>query len=193
MTISRPMVGAALLPALFLGLLFTGCAKRPATTSMSAPAPMRASTGSAPALQRAAAQSTTPSASAGRTSGGSARPVLSEYTAIAELTDVHFDFDKYEILPGDAKILDADAAWLVTHADQLVLIEGHCDERGTVEYNLALGERRARATENYLVSRGVRPSRITVISYGKERPACTAHDEACWAQNRRAHFLAKRG
>jgi peptidoglycan-associated lipoprotein len=72
-----------------------------------------------------------------------------------------------------------------------VLIEGHCDERGTNEYNLALGERRAKATMNYLVGQGVQANRITIISYGKERPTCTEHSEACWAKNRRAHFLVK--
>ena len=89
------------------------------------------------------------------------------------------------------QVLDANAGWLKEHADQLLVIEGHCDERGTSEYNTALGDRRARATKNYLVSRGVPATRITVISYGEERPACTQHADECWAQNRRAHFLVK--
>ena len=72
-----------------------------------------------------------------------------------------------------------------------MLIEGHCDERGTNEYNLALGERRARATMNYLLAQGLPATRITIISYGKERPVCTEHAESCWARNRRAHFLVK--
>jgi len=111
--------------------------------------------------------------------------------AIPELADIHFDFDKYNIRPGDAKILDKNADWLKSHADQLVLIEGHCDERGTNEYNLALGERRAKSAMNHLVSQGVQASRITIISYGKERPTCTEHNERCWSKNRRAHFLVK--
>ena len=106
------------------------------------------------------------------------------------LKDIHFDFDKYDIRPGDAKILDGNATWLKGN-DQLVLIEGHCDERGTNEYNLALGERRAKSTMNYLVAQGVQASRITIISYGKERPLCTEHAESCWAKNRRDHFLVK--
>jgi peptidoglycan-associated lipoprotein len=77
------------------------------------------------------------------------------------------------------------------HARALVLIEGHCDERGTNEYNLALGERRARAARDYLTSAGVPESRITIVSYGEERPLCTERTEVCWAQNRRAHFLIK--
>jgi len=120
------------------------------------------------------------------------RPSLSEFAPVVEVRDIHFDFDKYEIRPADAKILDADAGWLKANADRLILIEGHCDERGTNEYNLALGERRAKATLNYLASHGVAASRMTVLSYGEERPVCTQHDEACWAKNRRAHMLVKR-
>ena len=111
--------------------------------------------------------------------------------AVAALKEVYFDFDKYDIRAEDAKTLDANAAWLKSNADNLVLIEGHCDERGTNEYNLALGERRAKATMNYLVSRGVDARRITVFSYGEDRPQCQEHNEACWAKNRRAHFLVK--
>ena len=107
------------------------------------------------------------------------------------LKEIHFDFDKYNIRPGDAKILDANAAWLKSNSSNLVLIEGHCDERGTAEYNLALGERRAKSTMNYLVAQGVQASRITIISYGKERPLCTDHNEACWSKNRRSNFLTK--
>jgi len=104
---------------------------------------------------------------------------------------VHFDFDKAVIRRGDVKILDASAGWLKANPEQLLLIEGHCDERGTNEYNLALGERRAKAAMSYLVSRGVQASRITLISYGKERPLCTEKAERCWARNRRDHFLVK--
>ncbi|HAM59852.1 MAG TPA: peptidoglycan-associated lipoprotein Pal [Candidatus Rokubacteria bacterium] len=107
------------------------------------------------------------------------------------MKDIHFDFDKYDIRPGDATILDANGAWLKQAASNLVLIEGHADERGTNEYNLALGERRAKATMNYLVSQGIQASRMTIISYGEERPACTDKNESCWSKNRRAHFLVK--
>ena len=85
----------------------------------------------------------------------------------------------------------ASAAYLKANPNQLVLIEGHCDERGTTEYNLALGERRAKAAMNYLVSNGVEASRITTISYGKERPVCTEKNEACWSKNRNDTFLTK--
>jgi peptidoglycan-associated lipoprotein len=81
--------------------------------------------------------------------------------------------------------------WLRDHAETLVLIEGHADERGTNEYNLALGERRARAARDFLVERGIAAERISIVSFGEERPACTERTETCWAENRRANFLIK--
>ena len=119
------------------------------------------------------------------------RPSPKEFTAVAALKDVFFDFDKYDIRPEDARTLDANATWLKQNADNLVLIEGHCDERGTNEYNLALGERRAKTTMNYLVSQGIQANRITIISYGEERPICNEKNDSCWSKNRRAHFLVK--
>jgi len=119
------------------------------------------------------------------------RPEPKDFRAIPELKDVFFEFDKYDIRASDAKVLDSNATWLKSNANHLVLIEGHCDERGTNEYNLALGERRAKSAMNYLVSQGVQASRITIISYGEERPVCTEKTEECWAKNRRAHFLVK--
>jgi peptidoglycan-associated lipoprotein len=110
---------------------------------------------------------------------------------VPALQDIHFDFDRYAIRPEDARILDANAQWLKSNAKALILIEGHCDERGTEAYNLALGERRAHAAMAHLVSRGISQSRITLVSYGEERPGCPARNEACWAQNRRAHFAVK--
>jgi len=120
-----------------------------------------------------------------------ALPRPSEFADNANLKDVHFDFDKYDIRADAARILEANATWLKANPGNLVLIEGHCDERGTAEYNLALGERRAKSTMNFLVGQGVAASRISVISYGKERPLCTEKTETCWAMNRRAHHLVK--
>jgi len=105
------------------------------------------------------------------------------------LKDIHFDFDKYDIRPGDASILNENAALLKKYPNVKIQIEGHCDERGTVEYNLALGERRANSTKNYLASHGVFPSRISTISYGKEKPLDPGHNEEAWAKNRRAHIV----
>ena len=187
--------GSALLvvPVLVLSLFLAGCAKRPATTAASAPPPTGAPAPStaAPSTSGTPGPSMTPSPAAPGTAAPSTTPPApSEFRETPNLKDVFFDFDKYDIRPSDAKVLDTNATWLKTN-DNLVLIEGHCDERGTNEYNLALGERRAKATMNYLVGQGVQANRITIISYGKERPTCTEHSEACWAKNRRAHFLVK--
>jgi peptidoglycan-associated lipoprotein len=195
-------------------VVLAGCAKRPAMTAASAPAPTGAAQATTPGAPGAggtgAAMSPSPTTpgsgtgaapgtpgakgtqpgAGGTTAAPGARPAIQEFAATPNLKDIHFDFDKYDIRPGDAKILDANATWLKNNSS-LVLIEGHCDERGTNEYNLALGERRAKATMNYLVSQGVQAGRITIISYGEERPLCTERNEACWARNRRAHFLSK--
>ena len=104
---------------------------------------------------------------------------------------VHFDFDKYDLKPKAMMILDEKAAYLREHPEVRVLIEGHCDERGTNEYNLALGDRRANSAKNYLVRSGVAESRITTISYGEEQPLCTEHAESCWWRNRRAQFQVR--
>jgi len=182
-----------LMSLLLAGLMITGCAKRPATTAASAAAPAPAAAPSpAPAPSTPSAAAPAPPAPAAAAAPAQApRPVPKEFMAVAALKEVYFDFDKYDIRPEDAKTLDANATWLKSNGDNLVLIEGHCDERGTNEYNLALGERRAKATMNYLVSQGIQANRITIISYGEERPVCTEKTEACWAKNRRANFLVK--
>jgi peptidoglycan-associated lipoprotein len=98
---------------------------------------------------------------------------------------VHFDYDRYDLHDQERGILQRQAAWLQKYPQVRVSIEGHCDERGTREYNLALGARRANAVKEYLVSLGVSAARVDTISYGKERPICTESTEDCWAQNRR--------
>jgi peptidoglycan-associated lipoprotein len=99
---------------------------------------------------------------------------------------IHFATDMYDIDPESRAILESQAAWLLKYPNVRATIEGHCDERGTREYNLALGDRRATAAKNYLAARGIDPSRLTTISYGKERPIALGSDETSWAQNRRA-------
>ena len=105
------------------------------------------------------------------------------------LKDIHFDFDKYDLRPGDAEILKENAALLMKHPQVKIQIEGHCDERGTNEYNLALGERRANAAKKYLTSLGLTADRISSISYGEERPLDLGHNEEAWAKNRRGHSV----
>ncbi|HEX8301660.1 peptidoglycan-associated lipoprotein Pal [Sphingomonas sp.] len=99
---------------------------------------------------------------------------------------INFAFDQYDIDPEARAILDSQARWLAAHPGVRITIEGHCDERGTREYNLALGDRRANAAKNYLAARGISPSQINTISYGKERPVALGSDDSSWAQNRRA-------
>ncbi|HEX3179201.1 MAG TPA: peptidoglycan-associated lipoprotein Pal [Methylomirabilota bacterium] len=199
--------GSALVVTLLLvaAVVGSGCAKRPATTQAAAPAPTgtASSTTATPGGGAGASQMQSGGGSAGggtqSAPGGpvtpapssTARPAVQDFAAVPELQDIFFDFDKYDIRPNETKTLDANAAWLKSNPNHLVLIEGHCDERGTNEYNLALGERRAKSTMNYLVSQGVQANRITIISYGEERPVCTEKTEACWAKNRRSHFLVK--
>jgi peptidoglycan-associated lipoprotein len=120
-----------------------------------------------------------------------ALPSPQEFNESAALRDVYFDFDRAALRAEDTRILESNARWLLAHPGTLVLIEGHADERGTNEYNLALGENRARVTRDQLVARGVAASRITLVSYGEERPTCRETSEACWGHNRRAHFLVK--
>ncbi len=103
--------------------------------------------------------------------------------------DILFDYDKYVIRDDARPYFSAIASWLNEHRRTRIIIEGHCDERGTNEYNLALGEKRAKAAMNYLVSLGVSSSRMTFITYGEEKPVCTSHSAGCWQLNRRAHFV----
>ena len=103
--------------------------------------------------------------------------------------DVHFEFDKSTLTPETKEILTGKAKWLMAHPKVAVIIEGHCDERGTNEYNMALGDRRTRSVERFLLDLGVQPERMTTISYGEEKPADPRHNEEAWAKNRRVHFV----
>ncbi|MGD2187899.1 MAG: peptidoglycan-associated lipoprotein Pal, partial [Desulfobacterales bacterium] len=103
--------------------------------------------------------------------------------------DIYFEFDKSTLTPTAQDNLMRKAAWLRANPDVTVTIEGHCDERGTNEYNLALGDRRADSSKAFLVDLGIPASRLTTISYGEERPVCAQQNEECWAKNRRANFV----
>lgn len=103
--------------------------------------------------------------------------------------DVYFDYDKYNIRADQEASVQADVQFLTQHTNVNFLIEGHCDERGSTEYNIALGDRRASAVKDALTAAGISASRIKTISYGKEKPFCTESNEACWQQNRRGHFV----
>ena len=116
-----------------------------------------------------------------------AEPVV----GIKGVEDIFFDYDRSYIRDDAKSVLEANASYLKANKNGRILIEGHCDERGTSEYNIALGERRAQAAQKYLVALGVDQSRISTISYGKEKPFCEEHNEQCYQENRRAHFVEK--
>ncbi len=107
----------------------------------------------------------------------------------ALLKDIHFDFDRYDIQSRDVAVMKENAALLAKYPGVKIQIEGHCDERGTAEYNLALGERRANSAKKHLVSLGIPENRLSTISYGEEMPLDPAHHEEAWGKNRRAHFV----
>jgi len=115
---------------------------------------------------------------------------INEYLAANGLLgDVYFDFDRSDLREDSRARLARNAEWLRAHPEFEVTLEGHCDERGTNDYNIALGQRRAAAAREYLTSLGVAASRLRTLSYGEERPQCSSSDESCWSRNRRAHFL----
>jgi len=118
------------------------------------------------------------------------QPSASEEELFSQnVKDVYFDYDKSDVRGDQQSSIQADVAFLNAHANVNVTVEGHCDERGSTEYNIALGDKRASAVKNALTSAGVSASRIKTISYGKEKPFCSESNEACWQQNRRGHFV----
>lgn len=125
-------------------------------------------------------------AAAAATPAGPVPGSQEDFVAAVTSDRIFFDTDSSDVDATDQATLQSQAAWLAKYPDKRITIEGHCDERGTREYNLALGERRANATKNALVALGVNAARITTISYGKERPEALGSDEAAWAKNRRA-------
>ena len=109
----------------------------------------------------------------------------------SELGDVFYAYDSSLLDMASQGQLDENVQWMMENPNESIIIEGHCDERGTNEYNIALGERRAESAKNYMVNVGVDPSRMQTVSYGEERPFDPGHDEAAWAKNRRAHFVVQ--
>jgi peptidoglycan-associated lipoprotein len=109
------------------------------------------------------------------------------------LSDIHFGYNDYTVQPQDSSILRSNATWLQAHPNSNVQVQGNCDERGSEDYNIALGAKRAQSAKDYLTTLGISPGRITTISYGKELPICQEHDESCWQRNRRDHFAVSGG
>ncbi len=156
-------IGLAMIAA--AGLMFAGCAKKTTVEPASKPA-AASTTETAPSTEPVTAQVPEPSSHS-----------------------VYFAFDSSDLDAAAQSILDANAAWLKANPGKSITIEGNCDERGSREYNLALGQRRADAVKAYLVDHGVDASRIETVSFGEEKPVCTGTGEACWAQNRRADIV----
>jgi peptidoglycan-associated lipoprotein len=119
------------------------------------------------------------------------RRAAAQEAVAAHLQDIYFDFDSYTIRSDDLPILKKMADWLTANQAIKLTVEGHCDERGTTEYNLALGQKRAEAAKDYLVKSGVSAGRIRTVSYGKEAPVDQGHTEEAWVKNRRAHFASQ--
>lgn len=105
--------------------------------------------------------------------------------------DIYFDFDQYTIRPDAQSVLERNGQWIRNAFGKSLLIEGHCDERGTLAYNLVLGEKRAKSAKQYLKNLGIPSSRLHTTSYGEVKPACNEHNEGCWKYNRRAHFVVQ--
>jgi peptidoglycan-associated lipoprotein len=163
--------------AILLGMmvLTAGCAKKAAEAPPTPPpAPAQPAPAPAPTPKEETPPAPTPS------------PISS-----SDFEPAFFDFDSYSLRNDAQAALDHDAKLLRDHPDINITIEGHCDERGTVEYNQALGQKRAEAARDYVVAAGISASRIEVVSYGKERPFDPGHDENAWAKNRRAHFVVR--
>ena len=197
---TRPVRPALLLLCgVTLAVLLAGCPKRPVTSTASAPAPTlppsTAPTAPTPPARPPAAAAPPPAPPSVTPPPTAPAPVTppkpSEYAASDALKDIYFAFDKADIRPGEVKTLDANRTWLKVHDNSLVLIEGHCDERGTAEYNLALGERRARTTMNYLVSRGIPRVESRSCRMGRSARSAPSTTGRAGRGNRRAHFLVK--
>ncbi|MCC6347416.1 MAG: peptidoglycan-associated lipoprotein Pal [Nitrospirales bacterium] len=180
-----PAIVLLLIAGLFL---FTGCAKKAVKSEeqpvTKAPETRTPAETAKPSREKEAVEDRTPPAQG--TEDKAAAP-LQEIPS--KIQDVYFDYDRYDIKDEAKPALKELAAFLSREKDTRVVVEGHCDERGTNEYNLALGDKRANAAKDYLISLGIPSKRIETVSYGEEKPACKESTEECWAKNRRAHFV----
>jgi len=163
-----------------IGFITVGCAKKNI---------MEKTEEVKPPVQKQSVQTPPPTFESSKTEAPSAMQEIKDEIKTFENKDIHFDFDKYDLNSEDTKILNDKASFLMAHSNLKIRIEGNCDERGTTEYNIALGDRRAKAAQNYLVELGIAKDRISTISYGKERPLDPGHNEEAWAKNRRDHFV----
>lgn len=204
------IVSAVLLPFLML-VPFIGCGKK-VTSSTGETASSSKSKGGAVETIKPESMATVPgtgtfeaarepgaAAPPASSPGGGTEPAAAPSAALSapsgaapfSLGDIFFDFDQHTIRNDAQTTLSANAAWINSGSGKVVVIEGHCDERGTQAYNLVLGDKRARSVKRYLEDLGVPASRLKTTSYGELRPFCKEHDETCYQQNRRAHFVVQ--
>jgi peptidoglycan-associated lipoprotein len=194
-----------LIPVLCIGLVFNTCSKKtamvqpekpqtvtPAPAQPSKPAAQPSKAAVQPAAQPVMTEKPAPAKTlvpdkTDREQNLSVKMTLED--KVLQLETIHFDYDSYELRPDAIKILEESGHLLKKYPTATVTIEGHCDERGTVEYNIALGERRAWAVKSYLVEYGINPENLITISYGKEKPLDPGHDEDAWEKNRRAAIV----
>lgn len=180
---------AFVLMALCALLIITGCAKKAVEQTKEIAPPQTGVTTEQPgSMQMETPKTGGESVAQPQTQGEDRKTTLEQQMASFEENDIYFDFDRFDLTPEARKTLADKARFLNTHPKMKIRIEGYSDERGTQEYNLALGERRAKAALDYLVFLGIGPERIATISYGEEKPLDPGHDETAWAKNRRAHF-----
>jgi peptidoglycan-associated lipoprotein len=176
-------------------LLFYGCASKPAPApigervSREADAGQQKARPGLPEVQKGK-EGTVTEEDLARAEEERRRRAAEEAAKGMDSTDIYFEFDSYNVRPDDIPVLKDLAVWLSANQAAKLTVEGHCDERGSIEYNLALGQKRAEAAKDYLVKLGVGDKRIKVVSYGKEAPLVPGHAEDAWAKNRRAHFVA---
>ena len=150
------------------------------------------STGSFSAKNPFASNSGNGSGSGSGMDSGIQESRLQSFTASSDLKDIHFKFDQFDLDDNSRAVLQKNAEYLKNNPNLHVEVQGHCDERGTNNYNIALGERRAHSTKKYRVAEGVNSSNVHVISYGEEKPFCFSSGEVCWQENRRAHFMVSK-
>lgn len=168
-----------LIIVLSLVVFITGCAKKGVEQVEEITPPETEATMQAPGMEMGMPETE---------EGVSAGAMIEEEIATFQARDIHFDFDKFSLSPEARKVLAEKASFLNAHPEIKIKVEGHCDERGTREYNLALGERRAKSAQDYLIFLGINPARTATISYGEEMPLYPGRNEEAWAKNRRAHF-----
>ena len=175
---------------IFSLIIFTGCAEKKSVVTTDTSKAQQAAPTQTPTTDNAGQNKiTTPTETTNIKETANDQSSLAQATEKSPLRDINFDFDSSGIRPDARDILKLNADYIQKHRVSSIVVEGHCDERGTAEYNMALGERRAQETKKYLLNLGINESMMKTVSYGKERPIDPASNEEAWAKNRRAHFV----